>query len=31
MRLIHLYKMYRGWGFSPLFALRTAWRKARHA
>ena len=31
MKLIRLYRMYRAWGFSPRFALRTAMWKARHA
>ena len=28
---LRFYRMYRGWGYSPLTALHNAWRKTRHA
>ena len=31
MKLLRFYRMYRGWGYRPLLALKTAWRRARHA
>ena len=30
-RLYRLYRMYRGFGYGRALALKTAWRRARHA
>ena len=31
MKLLHFYRLYRGWGYAPTDALRNAWRRVRHA
>jgi hypothetical protein len=31
MTLYRLYRMYRGWGYRPTLALKSAWRRIRHA
>ena len=30
MKLLRFYRMYRGWGYSPVIALCNAWRKTIH-
>lgn len=31
MTLYRLYRMYRGWGYGPVLAFKSAWRRSRHA
>lgn len=31
MTLYRLYRMYRSYGYGPVLALKTAWRRTRHA
>lgn len=31
MKFLRLYFLYRGWGIRRMLALKTAWRKVRHA
>ena len=30
-RLYRLYRLYRSWGYSPMLALKTAWKRIYHA
>ncbi len=31
MKLLRFYRQYRAYGYRPTLALKTAWRRARHA